>query len=158
MRNLILGCMVLCSLFATPRTTLAQTSPPHDGVPNTAAQQDPTERLAAALRAAKSNQERASLLESQKALVTQKLAQILLKSGGALRLRGDYAAAETAYGLSQTVSEQVGDKSGIASAIRSLGIVQRMQGNYVGALTLYRQALAIYEPLGNKMGIARSLS
>jgi len=158
MRNSIVDWVVLSSLFVAPLAIAAQNTPPSAPATNALAQKDATEALAAALRAAKSDQERASLLQSQEQLVSPKLAQLLLKSGGALRLQGDYAAAETSYELSRRVSEQIGDKSGAAAAIRSLGVVQRLQGNYVGSLAFYEKALAIYQELGDKKGIARSLS
>ena len=128
-----------------------------DGVWKIWHEQD-AEDLAAELTAAKSDQERTSLLDSDRALLSPKLAQVLMKNGGALRLQGDYSRAATCYELARATSEQLGDKSGVAAAIRSLGIVQRLQGNYVGALDYYQRTAAIYQELGDKKGIARTLS
>lgn len=155
MRNSILSWMVVCSWVATPFAVSAQNSQTNAAV---SAQQDATQALADALQASTSDQERTALLENQEQLVTPKLAQVLLKSGGALRLRGDYAAAAAAYALSQKVAEQIGDKPGIAAAIRSLGIVQRLEGNYPAAIALYQTTLALYEELGDKKGMGRSLT
>ncbi len=157
MRNSILSWIVVCSWAATPFAIAAQDNQTNATV-SAPARQDATQALADALKASKSDQERTALLENQRQLVTPKLAQILLQSGGALRLRGDYAAAATSYALSQKVAEQIGDRSGIAAAIRSLGIVQRLEGNYAGAIALYQKTLALYEELGDKKGIGRSLT
>ena len=157
MRNSILSWIVVCSWVATPFAVAAQNSQTN-ATASAPAQPDATQTLADALKAAKSDQERTGLLENQKQLVTPKLAQLLLKSGGALRTQGDYAGAAASYALSQKVAEQIGDKSGIAAAIRSLGIVQRLEGNYVAAIALYQKTLALYEELGDQKGIGRSLT
>jgi hypothetical protein len=104
MRNSILSWIVVCSWVATP-FAIAQSNQTNTTV-SPPAQQDATQALADVLQASKSDQERTALLENQKQLVTPKLAQTLLKSGGVLRTRGDYAGAATCYALSQKVAEQ----------------------------------------------------
>jgi tetratricopeptide (TPR) repeat protein len=52
------------------------------------------------------------------------------------------------------ISEQLGDKSGIASTLHQLGIIHQNQGNYDEAIKLYQQSLMISEQLGDKSGIA----
>lgn len=157
MRISILSWIVVYSWVATPFAIAAQNNQTSAPV-SAPAQRDATQALADALKASQSDQERIALLENQKELVTPKLAQLLLKSGSALRVQGDYVGAATSYALSQKVAEQIGDKSGVAAAMRSLGVVQRLEGNYAGAIALYQKTLALYEELDDKKGIGRSLT
>jgi tetratricopeptide (TPR) repeat protein len=71
--------------------------------------------------------------------------------------QGNYAAAVRLYEQSLKTSEELGDKSGVASSLHQLGMIQQAQGNYAEAVRLYEQSLKTSEELGDKSGVASSL-
>ena len=115
------------------------------------------EELAAALVAAKTEEERNALLAEGKELMTGELAQALFTEGNRLRVQGDYLQALTIYRLAQVIAEQIGDKAGIARTLTGIGVVHRLQGNYAQSLEYYQKSLAMWESTGDKKGIADSL-
>ncbi|WP_169789395.1 tetratricopeptide repeat protein [Skermanella aerolata] len=70
--------------------------------------------------------------------------------------QGDYGAALDWYRQSLAISEQLGNRAGMAYSYHQLGMVAQLQGDYEAALDWYRQSLAIEEQLGNRTGMASS--
>jgi Tetratricopeptide repeat len=57
------------------------------------------------------------------------------------------------YEESLVMLRELGDRSGMADALNSLGQVARLQGNRAAARTLYAESLAIRRELGHKMAV-----
>ncbi|MCG3161309.1 MAG: hypothetical protein JMDDDDMK_02476 [Acidobacteria bacterium] len=128
------------------------------------------EELAAALVAAKTDEERTTLLESKKELQTPALAQALIRQGQRLRTQGGYSPPDTPqvlsiFQLAQRVAEQRGDKASVATVLSNIGDLYRTQLSNRGdantnrrnqnlALEYYRKSLTVREELGDQAGIA----
>ena len=69
---------------------------------------------------------------------------------------GDWNKAETIYKESLQVSEEIGDRAGIASSWGVLGDIERNRGNWDAAEALYRQSLQVREEIGDRAGMASS--
>jgi CHAT domain-containing protein len=98
------------------------------------------------------------LLAAKKALVTPELAKELVKQGNFLLLAGKYSVAFDVYTLAGSVSTQIKDTGGLASASLNLGTVYYFQGDYVPALENYRKARSLFTSTGNQAEAARALS
>lgn len=105
-----------------------------------------------------STSKRSELLAAKKELVTTELAKELVKQGNFLLLAGKYAPAFDAYTLAGTVSTQIKDTGGLASASLNIGTVYYFQGDYVPALENYRKARTLFTSTGNQTEAARALS
>jgi DNA-binding CsgD family transcriptional regulator len=57
-----------------------------------------------------------------------------------------------------TLFRALGDESGIADTLVSLGVVAYFEGDWVAARTLYEKGLAAFRAQGNRKGIAKSLN
>jgi CHAT domain-containing protein/Tfp pilus assembly protein PilF len=114
--------------------------------------------LAAALVAARTEEERKALLVAENELVTVELQKALIKQGQRLSNQGSYGQALSIYQLALQIAEQLGDKRGIATTLRNIGIVHRSQGNYTQALEYYQKSLKLAEGLGDKALIAPVLN
>ncbi len=68
--------------------------------------------------------------------------------------RGDSAAARPLAEESLALWRGLGEKSGIAHALRWLGLVARDEFNYERATILLEESLALFRELGDKWGIA----
>ena len=62
------------------------------------------------------------------------------------------------YEESMKISEESGDKKGMATTIHQMGIIQYQQGNFKEAMEFYSDSMKIKEELGDKQGIATLLS
>src|SRR6185436_19209337 len=111
--------LIIVSLFCLSSFSFAQEK-----------QSSPVEDLTTALIAAKTDEERAALLAAKKELVTAELPKALLAQGDRQRSQGNYSKALTIYALAQSISEQIGDKAGIAAALNKIGNVHSQQGIY----------------------------
>jgi tetratricopeptide (TPR) repeat protein len=89
--------------------------------------------------------------------IPQATAIILYNYGALIEERGDYETALTYYEQSLKISEEFGDRLGIASSLSQIGNIYYRRGKYNKALENYEQALEISEELGNRSGIAVSL-
>jgi CHAT domain-containing protein/cytochrome c-type biogenesis protein CcmH/NrfG len=98
------------------------------------------------------------LLAAKKELVTTELAKELVKQGNFLLLAGKYSVAFDVYTLAGSVSTQIKDSGGLASASLNLGTVYYFQGDYVPALENYRKARTLFTSTGNQAEAARALS
>ncbi|CAN5796701.1 tetratricopeptide repeat protein [soil metagenome] len=120
--------------------------------------QDKMEDLAAALVAAKTEEERNLLLAQEKELVTEELLRAFVGRGKRFENQGNYAQALAAYALAQNVAQKIGNKVELANALNSIAQVHEAQGNYAQSLKFFQQSLALRETLGDKSAIAESLN
>jgi tetratricopeptide (TPR) repeat protein len=105
-----------------------------------------------------STSKRSELLAAKKELVTTELAKELVKQGNLLLLAGKYSVAFDVYTLAGTVSTQIKDTGGLASASLNIGTVYYFQGDYAPALENYRKARTLFTSSGNQAEAARALS
>ena len=68
--------------------------------------------------------------------------------------RGDYTEAEHRYTASLTISEELGNRAGIAATYHQLGMLAHDRGDYTEAERQYTASLTINEELGNRATIA----
>ena len=151
--SVILTCLLLSSVPAQDKSQTRPTAASDDA----ALRAPREEKLAVALALLKTEDERSALLTAEKELVTEKLVQELNREGSSLRLQGNYPEALARFGLAQKIAEQIGDKAGIASALKNIALVHFRQGNYAQALEYYQNSLALSEALGDKAEIANAL-
>jgi tetratricopeptide (TPR) repeat protein len=70
---------------------------------------------------------------------------------------GEYQQASAIYKEVKRISEELGDKKGIATTLHEMGVIAQDQGDYPEAMRLYEESLKIQKELGNKSGIAITL-
>ncbi len=88
---------------------------------------------------------------------TEARADALNGAGVLARMQGDYDEARVLSEEGLTIARELGDKSGIARSLLTLGTVALDQGDYDGARVQYEESLTIQRTLGSKWGIAASL-
>jgi CHAT domain-containing protein/Tfp pilus assembly protein PilF/ketosteroid isomerase-like protein len=116
------------------------------------------EELAAALVAAKTDAEQQALLAAEKELITAELQKALMAKGNSFFDRGSYAQAMSIFQVTLKIAEQLGDKKGIATLLRSIGSIYYYQGRYAPALELYQNSLKLAEEIGDKQNICYTLN
>lgn len=142
--------ILLAALVAGSVTTVAQPTRPSFA--------DPIENLAGQLANAKTDEERAALLDTNKQLLTINLRKALIQKGNVLLTQGQYAKAFDVYGIAKRVAEQIGDKEGIATASLDIGTVYYFKANYPAAFDHYKQARELFVQVGNNYEAAKALS
>lgn len=105
-----------------------------------------------------SSGKRNELLAAKKELVTTELARELVRQGNFLLLAGKYSTAFDVYTLAGSVSSQLKDIEGLASASLNLGTVYYLQGNYSPALEHYREARTLFTSTQNQAEAAKAIS
>lgn len=115
------------------------------------------EALAAALAAAKTDEERDALLETEPALVTLELRKALIEQGNTRRQQGEHAQALALYEWTRRLAERMGDRAGVASALSGIAGVAYYRADYATALEHYRQSLALAEAAGDRSIAAGAL-
>lgn len=103
------------------------------------------ENLASALVLAKTESERSSLLAAEKDLMTVELRKALIAQAEKLSTQGSYTQALAVFDLAYRIAEQIGDKSGVATALRGVGGVKYNQADYKAALEHYQKSLSLSE-------------
>jgi tetratricopeptide (TPR) repeat protein len=78
-------------------------------------------------------------------------------SQSALRL-GRYAEARAALEESAALNSSVGDRWGLGSAYRGLGVVAQAQGEHMQAVDMFRKSLDTFTELGGRWWVARVLA
>ena len=82
----------------------------------------------------------------------------LIIQGVSFTIRGDYAQGIDYYTRSLKISEELGDKKGIANSLNNIGGIYYELGDYAKAVDYQIRSLKIQEEIGNKKGIGSSLS
>ena len=72
--------------------------------------------------------------------------------GGVYNGLGDRQQALTYYQQALAITEEVGDRAGLATTLNNIGGVYNGLGDRQQALTYYQQALAIQEEVGDRAG------
>jgi len=85
-------------------------------------------------------------------------ARALKLQGNTFVIRSNYLEAYNRFQRSLAISEQIGDRQGLAGTLHSIGIIHYYQGNYPRAIEYYTRSLKIREELGDKAGIAGSVN
>jgi tetratricopeptide (TPR) repeat protein len=106
----------------------------------------------------KTPEERANLLANKKDLLTPALRRSLVRQGNVHLMAGQYSSAFDIYNLTRSVSEQIGDKEGIATALLDIGTVYYFQANYSAALDHYQKARQMFLEVNNWYEAAKALS
>ena len=110
---------------------------------------DSLEQFATILSGA-SDSERARLLSENEQMITSDLRDALARKAAPLRIPTSYDRAVKLLLLIQKISEQLGDKAGVASTERQIGDVYREWARWPDALNHYHAAAAMYETLGRR--------
>src|SRR5689334_21200835 len=97
----------------------------------------------------KTSQERANLLANKKDLLTPALRRSLIRQGNVHLMAGQYSSAFDIYNLTRNVSEQMGDKEGVATALLHIGTVYYFQADYPAALEQYQKARQLFLEVNN---------
>ncbi|MEO7969984.1 MAG: CHAT domain-containing tetratricopeptide repeat protein [bacterium] len=118
----------------------------------------PEEELAAALTTAKSESERASLLDARKELLTPKLVQALIAQGNKFAPQGKFPQALEVYRLALKIAKTINDRAGTASAFYASGQIYNLQDEFEPAAKNFGEALALREALGDKGGAGAALN
>lgn len=113
--------------------------------------------LAASLAATKTDEERQRLLTEGRELLTVELLRALMEQADVLRMKGSFEQSLVVLDVARRAAEQVGDKEGIATVLRGIGVIHSRRGDYARAMEYYRESLALSEASGDKAGIARTL-
>jgi tetratricopeptide (TPR) repeat protein len=95
---------------------------------------------------------------SPKKVYLQHLADALNNIGYLANNRGNVSKALKYYHESLKITEEVGDKNGIAGTLNNIGSICYNQGNIARALEYLLKSLTIREDIGDKTGIAQSLN
>lgn len=111
------------------------------------AQQPPktVEELASALLAAKSESERAALLDANRELATVKLADALIGKARSLATTSHFAESLAACQLALRIAEQHNDTKRIIAAMTGIGNVHAARGELRAALEIFQQELKLVE-------------
>jgi tetratricopeptide (TPR) repeat protein len=117
---------------------------------------DSVERFATILVNA-SDSERERLLSDNKNLITADLRDALIRKVGPLKIPTSYDRAVKLLLLVEKISEQLGDKTAVASAERQIADVFREWGRWPDALKHYQAAAGMYDSLGRRGSKAATL-
>lgn len=138
-------CLALCLMSFRPPPVLSQSG------------DDPAvQSFAAELMAAKTEEERAALLERGKERVTGALVRELNKQGRTLMTQGKFTEALVAYKTGLAAAQRLDDKPGASLVLIGIGNVHYLQGDYAKARDAYERSLKLAEELGSKVDMARA--
>jgi CHAT domain-containing protein/uncharacterized protein HemY len=115
------------------------------------------EELAAALLAAKSEQERTVLLDSNKDLVSAELFNAVFQQGRKFSDRQQWQQSFNAYEIARQIAERINSKPSVAKALLEIGNDYFDQHQFDKALGYFQQSLALRKEADDKDGIASSL-
>src|ERR1044072_2695231 len=98
---------------------------------------------------------RAEMLAAHPERLTVALRRELIALGNLRFTSSEYAKALDVYQFAEKISEQIGDKEGVAKARLNIGRVYFFQGNYELALDQYRNGETLFLSLNNRFEAAR---
>lgn len=116
------------------------------------------DELAAALIAAKTESERAALLEARKEPLTVELRKALLAEGDRFFEQRNLQKAFIAFTLARDIASRINDGDGLASALARLGNIHFAQNRPAQALDFYSQSLKLRQEQGDKTRIVALLT
>jgi len=119
---------------------------------------DDEERLALELAAARTDEERNSLIAAAGPLVNAGLANQLVGRGDNLIDKGNYATASTVFRLAEKIAGEVNDRMAMSASLYGLGHISLVLGNQAQAADYFARCLAGIEALANKSVLAFALS
>jgi len=119
---------------------------------------DDEERLALDLAAARTDEERNSLIAAAGPLVNAGLANQLVGRGENLIDHGNYATASTVFGLAEKIAGEVKDQMAIIASLYGFGHMNLALGNQAQAADYFARCLAAVEAMDNKSVLAFALS
>src|SRR6185369_8763115 len=98
---------------------------------------------------------RSELLAAHPEQITVELRKELLQHGNLRFVTRQYAQALEIYQLVEKISEQIGDKDGLAATWLNMGSVYYFQGEYDRAIDHYRKSEAAFKALDNHIEMGR---
>lgn len=116
------------------------------------------EKFAADLLAAKTDEERQTLVQQNKERLNTDLVRELNKQGRTLFSQSKYPEALKVYQIGLNVAALLNDKTGSALILIGVGNAHYVQGAYPKALEAYEQSLKFAEDANSKPDIARAWS
>lgn len=116
------------------------------------------EELAVELVEAKTEVARRALLEERAESVNAELVTALTGRARALIARGEFPLALEVLDLTAKIAGQLGDKAGVATAVRLTGNIHSARGDYQQAFESYRRSLELAGEIGDKTGVAGTLN
>ncbi|MBC7910784.1 MAG: CHAT domain-containing protein [Pyrinomonadaceae bacterium] len=117
----------------------------------------PEVELAARIVAAKTETERAALLEEKKDLVTPKLARALMAQADRIKFRVGPGESLTIYGLAESIATGAGDKALAANILSGMSDAYLIQSDYPKAIEYAERSLKAGVEAGDKAAQARAL-
>lgn len=140
----LLSLLLAAALYVTSVANAQQQQPA------AAAQDTQFTQLAIKLSKTKSDEERRSLIDKNKSLLTPGLVKQLNHLGAMYVQQGepDHAAASHQAGL--MAAQELGDKNLIAAVYNNLGLLYEVQTNFPEATRYYEQTVGLAKEVGNK--------
>ena len=84
-------------------------------------------------------------------------ADVLRRQGDLRYLLGEYDDARRMYEESLKISEDIGNKNGVAAALHQIGMISQQIGSFDEARRMYDESLKVSREVGNKGGMAATL-
>jgi CHAT domain-containing protein/tetratricopeptide (TPR) repeat protein len=108
-----------------------------------------TDKLAGAIAAASSNQQRQGLLEANKELVSADLNRALISELRRLENNGTYTETLGICEIVRDLARQINDRASLAIALEGIGNAHVREGRRTEALPYYQEALKLARELGD---------
>lgn len=114
--------------------------------------------FAIALVAAKTDEQRKSLLAAEPELVTIEMQRAVVRQGNRYLAQDSFAQAIAVYNLAVSIAEKLGDKMGMAQPLNNIGLTHKAQGNYARALDYFQRSFKLGTELGDKVLLGTALN
>lgn len=144
----IFSLLLAAILFAGAFPIAAQTPTPNAAIEN----------FVVRLLAAKTEAERAAIVDAQTEIAPAEFRKLLVANADALRTASKLDDAIVVFRAAQTVAEKLNDNDGIAEALSRQGAVYRFKGDYDRAMEFLEPALKRYQSSGSNAGIGMVLN
>jgi CHAT domain-containing protein/Tfp pilus assembly protein PilF len=116
------------------------------------------EELATKIVEAKSLEERVTLADSNKSLITDELIKQIGKKTSAMIRKSEYGKAEDIVAWLMTIGEKHNNRFAVATGIYYKGFIYKSKGEYEKAALEYENSLKIAEQINNKELVANVLN